>query len=85
VVGTPATLTEQATIRFDPGFDLNIPVRADVPLSVFAGQPDPTDPSRFTIDYLSGTVRKRIDGVLKDDDTVELKVRIATSYPTSNP
>jgi len=42
---------------------------------VFAGQPDPNDPSHFTIDYdLNGT-RHTLDGWLKDDGVVAIESR----------
>jgi hypothetical protein len=39
----------------------------------YAGQPDPSDPSRFTIDYDVDGQRGTIRGQLKNDGTVELK------------
>jgi hypothetical protein len=40
------------------------------PMRVFAGQPDPTDPSRFTIAYESGGKREVIEGKLVDPTPV---------------
>jgi hypothetical protein len=39
----------------------------------YAGQPDPSDPSRFTIDYDVDGQRGAIRGQLKNDGTLELK------------
>ena len=39
----------------------------------YAGQPDPSDRSRFTIDYDVDGKRGTIRGQLKNDGTVELK------------
>ena len=41
------------------------------------GMPDPADASRFTVDYEIGDRRETIDGWLRDDDSVELKLRNA--------
>jgi hypothetical protein len=63
--------------KINGGFPIDVPVKA------FAGQPDPADPTHFTIAY---TVRKQagiVDGWLGDDDTVKLKVRAGSAdvYP----
>jgi hypothetical protein len=42
---------------------------------IYAGQPDPSDPSHFMYDYVSGGVRKTIDGWLQDDDTLRFRLR----------
>lgn len=42
---------------------------------VFAGQPDPDNPSHFTIGYTLNGVPGTIDGWLLDDDTVSLRPR----------
>ncbi|MCY2953882.1 MAG: hypothetical protein NTU53_18215 [Planctomycetota bacterium] len=44
-------------------------------LRIFAGQPDPNDASHFTIAYEAGDTKAVIDGWLKDDDTIVLKLR----------
>ncbi len=41
----------------------------------FAGQSDPSNTSRFTVDYSIGGNKGIIDGVLNDDSTVTLTVR----------
>jgi len=45
-------------------------------LRIFAGQPDPTDASHFTIAYELDGVPGTIDGWLFDDDSVRLKPRV---------
>ena len=47
----------------------------------YAGQPDPADPSHFTIDHDLNDVRGKIHGRLKDDGTVELKPEAGTFGP----
>jgi hypothetical protein len=47
----------------------------DVPGSLFAGQPDPSDESHFTIRYESDGKSNLIDGWLMPDDTVKLEPR----------
>ena len=44
-------------------------------LRVFAGQPDPADPSHFTIDYESDAGRHTMDGWLQPNDKVTFKIR----------
>ncbi len=44
-------------------------------LRVFAGQPDPTDESHFTIVYEARNQRGTIDGYLQNDDTITLTIR----------
>lgn len=42
-------------------------------LRVYAGQPDPADEARFTIDYETRDGRGTIEGRLRPDDTVEMR------------
>lgn len=44
-------------------------------VKLFAGRPDPADPSHFTIDYELDGRHGTIDGWLRDDDAVDLKLR----------
>jgi hypothetical protein len=44
-------------------------------VTLYAGRPDPADPSHFTIDYAVDYRRETIDGWLRDDDAVDLKLR----------
>ena len=44
-------------------------------LRFFAGQPDPADPSHFTVQYEIDGAPGTIDGWLKGDDTVRMEVR----------
>jgi hypothetical protein len=50
---------------------------AEAPLRLFAGQPDASDPSHFTIDYAMGDARGVIDGWVKEDGSVLLEKRDA--------
>jgi hypothetical protein len=45
-----------------------------VPMRFFAGQPDPTDASHFTVDYQRSNSRATLDGYLNDDDSITLKI-----------
>jgi hypothetical protein len=58
---------------FPPDLTLRLP--RDARLTVFTGQPDPDDASRFTIGYTLDGVRHTIDGQLRDNGTVGLVVR----------
>jgi hypothetical protein len=65
-------------VPFDwtPGGDGNPPkvrLRPENQFRFYAGQLDPADPSRFTIDYEVDGTRGKIHGRLRDDGTVELK------------
>lgn len=48
---------------------------------VFAGQPDPKDESRFTIDYEIDGKRHFIDGRLQDDDSIQFVGQTSYLYP----
>ena len=48
------------------------PYAAPFPLRIFAGQPDPDDPARFTIPYELRGHRGTITGIVHDVDVVEL-------------
>ena len=48
--------------------------RRPEPLRVYAGQPDPHDPSHFTIPIAFGARAQTIDGWLRADDRVTLRV-----------
>jgi hypothetical protein len=45
---------------------------ADYNLRFFAGQPDPKDPSHFTVEYEISGVKNVIDGWLTDDDFLRI-------------
>jgi hypothetical protein len=49
--------------------------RAAVLGRVYAGQPDPNDPSHFTIEYEVDDHPRILDGWLRDDDTVVIESR----------
>lgn len=55
-----------------PQPSLGIFLAAGDTLTIFAGQPDPADPARFTIDCEINTTRTTIDGHLADADTLHL-------------
>lgn len=64
--GRSVTRGDGSQIRFHPTQDR---------LTIYAGQPDPADPSHFTIDYdLNGT-RHTVDGWLEDDEFVKMELR----------
>jgi len=42
---------------------------------VYAGQPDPADPSHFMIQYDDEDGRHMVDGWFRDDDTLKFRVR----------
>lgn len=44
-------------------------------IRLFAGQPDPADPSHFTIGYAVNGRPGTIDGWLQDDERVKFRVR----------
>jgi hypothetical protein len=51
--------------------------------AVHAGQPDPNDPSHFTIRIASGSEEQILDGWLRDDDQVVIERRAATTAPVT--
>jgi hypothetical protein len=53
---------------------LRLPGSADTAVRFFAGQPDRNDSARFTIRYDVGVEQCELEGVLKDDDIVDLRV-----------
>ena len=63
--------------RFSGGYPV------DGVVKVFGGQPDPADPSHFTIAYTVNDRPGVLDGWLRDDDTVDLAVREGSAdvYP----
>ena len=70
----PATLSEGSTILAS-SFEWTASVR------VFAGQADPSDPSRFTIEVEVDGKARTFDGRLEDDDSVELRLRDRPTRP----
>jgi hypothetical protein len=63
-----ATLNRRATRP------LQIPLRPDQVMRVYAGQADPDDPARFTIRYEIDDSPGTIEGRLEADDTVALSI-----------
>ena len=64
--GRTVTRGDGSQIRFHPTADR---------LTIYAGQPDPADPSHFTIDYDLNGVRHTVDGWLEDDEWVKMELR----------
>lgn len=56
------------------GYSLELPGDSHTPVRFFAGRPDPNDPARFTVRYDLGQQECELEGVLKEDDTVDLRV-----------
>jgi hypothetical protein len=77
--GFPIPLGEREQMGLDDYTDHAdvVPFKMDDPrpLRIFAGQPDPLDPSRFTIRYDLGGTPGVIDGQLATDGTVRLSAR----------
>jgi hypothetical protein len=71
------------TVTSDVFYTPTVQPKATPPMSLrfFAGQPDPADPSHFTIDYEDPAGRHTLDGWLQNDDTVLLQPR---RPPTTN-
>lgn len=55
------------------GFIFTVP--PDQPLKLYAGQADPLDATHFTVEYETPAGKGTVDGYLKDDDSVNLKIR----------
>ena len=72
-VRSPKTLDERSAAVPDDQISSAAHVR------FFAGQPDPADLSHFTISYEADGRRGRLDGWLRDDDTVKLEFRTAAA------
>jgi hypothetical protein len=66
---------------------VEIPLRPDQVMRIYAGQPDPNDDAHFTIKYEIDNIPGTIDGRLEADDTVTLKVidGPAATRPTAQP
>jgi hypothetical protein len=74
-VATPATMLTSSSVRATAQSTwMNLGKWPDVktPVRFFVGQPDPADPSRFTIDYAFGDATGTLVGQLHDDGTVSL-------------
>jgi hypothetical protein len=78
----PGTLTgpPAALNATDPALLALVPLGPQVRL--YAGRPDPADPSHFTIEYQYGEARGVIDGWLRQDDSIELTVRDGPATPS---
>jgi hypothetical protein len=69
LVGQP---TDVAVAPYDYDQDPFFIIGAD---RVYAGQPDPADPSHFVIDYDDEDGRHTVDGWLQDADTLKFRFR----------
>jgi hypothetical protein len=52
-----------------------LPFDASDTIRIYAGQPDPNDPSHFTVDYEVNGVRRTVDGWLRDPHTIVIERR----------
>jgi hypothetical protein len=52
---------------------------------IYAGQPDPTDPSHFTIRCVENGAEQVVDGWLRDDDSLLLERRLTPPPASSQP
>lgn len=64
-----------SALRFGTGEPLSVILKQGEQFTLFAGQPDPKDNSRFTIRYTMSRKPGTIDGRLRDDGTVTLIFR----------
>lgn len=83
-VVTPGT-EKNSPSAYSPAFGVGLQRRYNWPLRIFAGQPDPVDPSHFTVDYSFHGQRGRIDGQLNDDDTISFSSASAWVPRTAEP
>lgn len=83
LVVTPATLLHSLDMKWsDDAFGFKFTCPPEQMLRLYTGVSDDADPSHFTIDYETSAGRGTIEGWLKADDTVNLKV---TQKPLANP
>ncbi|MDB5304471.1 MAG: hypothetical protein JWM97_2020 [Phycisphaerales bacterium] len=82
-VSEPATLVHDKRLIFlRPNYNLiDAYIEPGDRFRLLAGQPDPSDASRFTISYTFNGAPGAIDGQLRDDDTVTLKPRTGAPGP----
>ena len=71
----PATTSSRSMLTITRGDGTTITLQRGETLRVFAGQPDPVDPSHFTIDYVLNGTRNTLDGWLVDDGIVRIETR----------
>jgi hypothetical protein len=72
----PATGTMSGELGFNADSDSSSPLR------LYAAKPNPLDRSRFTIDYERSEGRGTIEGHLRADDTVDLKILSGPAKPS---
>jgi hypothetical protein len=80
--GTSAGIIQSR--EFDPANPRGNVVLLHMAFGFYSGRPDPSDASKFTIEYWTGGQQDFIDGQLRDDGVVVLSPRraIVTSGPT---
>jgi hypothetical protein len=71
----PAGLFKYAKLSFNDSWKSTLKLQDGAPLQINAGQPDPADPSHFTLQYHYANRRGIIDGWLNEDDTILLEPR----------
>lgn len=87
LVGTVPVLVEPGSLTappkphaptIDADFDLRLPANpTGRRYRYFAGQPDPADPAHFTVRFLADDVPGTVEGWLRDNDRLDLKLRCA--------
>jgi hypothetical protein len=82
-VHTPMTFTQPSTARTSSTDFPRGPTAT--PPRLYAGQPNPNDPTRFTIRYEYSDESGVVHGRLNDDDTITFQWTADTSAPTSAP
>lgn len=73
--GSLFRLPAHVGVSMSSGMELNLGHPRDAMVRIYAGQPDPGDPSHFTIDYELWGQRDTFDGWLQADDEVKFKPR----------
>ncbi|HET6252082.1 MAG TPA: hypothetical protein VFE47_30635 [Tepidisphaeraceae bacterium] len=69
----PGTFSKNPYVVFSG--DASFPTLDSEEMRVFAGEPDPHDPSHFSIQYEIGKSRGVLDGRLQSDDSVVISIR----------
>lgn len=72
---SPATELASSTRKVAIASDEPSRASGSLQVRVFAGQPDPSDPSHFTVRFEANDKRGTLDGWLLNDDTLRCEVR----------
>ena len=84
VLVEPGSLTAIPSVRaatLDADFDLSLPTNpAGTRFRFFAGQADPSDPSHFTLRFTAEGVPGSVEGWLRDNDCLKVKVSCAAPF-----